>query len=389
MKKWTAVQYDLTKALSAVVKSNPPRITIPSGQKLELIIELEDDAYTKLYKDPTWAAKMQEKANAKTTPVLDRVKLKVKQADEKSQKFDQKTADIFSKDINSYISQEMAKAGKEMAAEIDKLFEDYKKGKTELTKFRIKCGGKITLNAIGIVAAAAVAGATHAVLAPPAIVAIVRSSIVIAQECAKLAVDADTAAKLINKELLILVKIMESGKAKAGKEIALSVISGVLGIETPSVTNLEGHIDVHGVKIIELTKKSHELGPKLNDAMDREQKWTTKLKENEKNLSPAKVKKLKEKVAQSVKVLEKMVETVIKFNEGVDRAEERHKGYKKALEDLKKGIPGWVKYVTPITGAAVNVGLAIGNPTSALEAMLGVITSVESDVASTLLDTAL
>ena len=384
MKKWTAVQYDLTKLLSAEVKSD--RIKIPPNEKLELIIELEDAAYDRLAKDPTWLQKMHDRANAKVVPVLDVVKKKVREADEKSQKFDAKTADIFSKDINAFISQKMQTAGKEMAAEVDKFFEEYKKGKSELLKFRIKSGGKITLNAITVIGATAVAGASHGAMAPPAIVAIVRASIVISQECVKLGLDADKFAKIIQAELKVLKELMEKGKQKAAKEVALSALSGVLGIETPSLTNLESHIEVHKVDITKLEVKSHELGAKVNEAYDRQIKWDDKLKQNEKSLSPGKVAKLNDKIEKSVKTLKSVIDATVKVNRAVERAQLRQKTFEDALTALKKGVPDWVKYVTPAVTMAVDIGLAIGGAGSVLEGALGTIATAETDIASVLLD---
>ncbi len=151
MKKWTAVQYDLSKNLAAV----PTKLVkIPAGLTLLLIIELEDELYTRLAKDSVWLARMQEEANAKALPVIESLKVKIKDADEKVAKFDAKTAVIFSNDLNAFLKQKMDLAGVEMAKEIDKYFEEYKKNQKDLTKFRIKSGTKITFNAISIVSEA-------------------------------------------------------------------------------------------------------------------------------------------------------------------------------------------------------------------------------------------
>jgi hypothetical protein len=420
-KTWTAVEYDLSKRLTAAAPNK--RLTIPPNMKLQLVITLEDAAYARLSKDPTWVQKMQEKANAKAVPVLDRLTAQVKEMDTKAAKFDAKTAQIFTNDINKLISTVMEQAGREMAKEIDTFFDQYKKDKKELTSFRIKSAGKISINAVGIVASAAVAGATHAVLAPPAIVAIVRASVVIGQECVKLALDADQFAKLINAELKVLAKFMEDskkkaeeklsliqkamaenkpidekeikkqaqlvalkeGKIKPGKEFALSAISGLLGVETPSITNLESHIGVHEVDITKLEKKSHELGPKVYEAMDKEEKWRTKLNA-EKNLPSEKVTKLKDKLGKAEKVLQKMVEATTKINESVTKAKLRHKRYKDILEAMKNGVPEWLQWVTPVTSMAVDIGLTVAGGGSALELALGVVQTAESDIAQVLID---
>jgi hypothetical protein len=388
-KKWTAVQYDLTKILTPLAAHK--RLDIPQGLKLELVIDLDDAAYTKLSKDPTWLQKMQTKANEKVQPTLEVVKKKVKDTDEKvnkivigASKLDPKTALIFQNDINTYINQQMTAAGKAMATEVDKFFEEYKKNDKALQTFRFKSGGKITLNAISIVASAAVAGATHAVLAPPAIVAIVRSAIVISQECTKLALNADKFAVIINGELKALMVIMEKGKAKAAKEVALSAISGVLGIETPSVTNLGSHIEVHKHDITKLAIESHKLSPKINEALDKQDKWQKKV-EGQKDLPPAKVTKLKEKIKKAETALDALVKAVVKVNEAVERAEKRQEKYEKALADLKKGVPGWVAYVTPLVGLATDIGLSVAAGGAALDIALGVIETAEIDIASALM----
>ena len=327
------------------------RLAIPPNLKLELVIELDDAVYAKLSKDPTWLQKMQTKANEKVQPTLEVLKKKVKDTDEKvnkivigSSRLEPKTADIFKNDINAYINQQMTAAGKAMATEVDKFFEDYKKNDKELQKFRLKSAGKISLNAISIVASAAVAGATHAALAPPAIVAIVRSAIVISQECTKLALNADKFAVIINGELKALMLIMEKGKAKAAKEVALSAISGVLGIETPSVTNLGSHIEVHKHDITKLAIESHKLSPKIMEAMDKQEAWQKKMV-SQKDLPPAKVTKLNEKLKKAETALDAIIKAVEKVNVAVERAEKRQEKYDKALADLKKvfqaGLPTW------------------------------------------------
>ena len=135
MKKWTAVEYDVSKVL---IGTSPKHIEIPAGMKLQLEIQLEDDAYGRLSRNPTWLQKMQEKANSKVNPVLAELKKKVADMDGKAAKFDPKTADIFTKDINSFIKQKLDGAGVVVAKEVNQLFEEYKKGQSDLTKFKLK-----------------------------------------------------------------------------------------------------------------------------------------------------------------------------------------------------------------------------------------------------------
>ena len=82
MKKWTAVEYDLTKKL--MEGAQPKRVTIKPGMKLELIIELDDKVYAKLSKDSVWIQRMQTKANEKAKPTIELAIQMVKKADEKA-----------------------------------------------------------------------------------------------------------------------------------------------------------------------------------------------------------------------------------------------------------------------------------------------------------------
>ena len=214
--------------------------------------------------------------------------------------------------------------------------------------------------------------------------AIVRSAIVISQECTKLALNADKFAVIINGELKALMVIMDKGKAKAAKKVALSALSGVLGIETPSVTNLGSHIEVHKHDITKLAIESHKLSPKILEAMDKQEAWQKKM-ESQKDLPPAKVTKLKEKLKKAETALDAIIMAVEKVNEAVERAEKRQEKYDKALADLKKGVPGWVAYVGPLVGMATDIGLSVAGGGKALDIALGVIQTAEIDIASTLM----
>ena len=392
MKKWTAVQYDVSKKLAEVPTK---RVKIPAGITLLLIIELEDDLYKRLIKDPVWIHRVQERANAKALPVIEALKTKVKDADAKAEKFDTKTAAIFSNDLNAFLKQKMDAAGAEMAKDVDKFFEEYKKGQTDLLKFRIKSGAKITLNGISIVGAVAVSAASHGALAPAGIVAIARSGVVIAQECAKLATTADQIAKLIQGELKILQAILIKDMANAStkqkvaqgtKEAALGVVSGLLGVETPSLKNCKSHIEVHKVDIAKLDKQSHELGKTIPHAMDEEEKWRKKFDDAKKSLPADKVGKIVQKKEQAEKALHQMLEATFKVGKAVNRANERQELFEKTLAAMEKGVPEWVGYFQTATTLAVDIGLAIGSASSLLDGALSVLSAAEVDITSELVD---
>jgi len=111
------VSYDVTGILKAVPTQH---VTIPNN--LNLIIELEDAAYNELRKDPVWTHRVHDIARDKADPVLNEIKKRVADADRKASKFDKKTADIFSKDLDSDAKSEMRKLAPQVPPLVDKFF---------------------------------------------------------------------------------------------------------------------------------------------------------------------------------------------------------------------------------------------------------------------------
>jgi hypothetical protein len=393
MKKWTAVQYDLSKKL--IDGAKPQRVDIKPGMKLELIIELEDAAYAKLSKDNVWIHRMQEKANAKAQPVIAHVIELVKKADQKALNFDQKTATIFSKDLEVTIKNAMEAAGKEMATEVDKLFDEYKKGQKELTTFRIKSSAKITINVISIAGHVAVAVASHGAHVPLAIIGIIRNANNIGQECVKLFLDADGFAKIIIGEIAVLEKLIEQNAnpsnaeklKKSAKEIGLNLLSGALGIETPSLANCEEHIKVHHIDIQKLEKESHQLGQTVNAALDKEEEWRGKFNQAlAKNKNSKEIGKIVVKKEKAEKGLNHLVESIHKVNEGINRAKERQELFEKTLKAMKEGVPEWTKYARQVGSLAVDIGLSMGDVKDALGTAVEVFAELEKTTLEVVID---
>jgi hypothetical protein len=393
MKKWNAVEYDLSKKL--IDGAQPKRVDIKPGMKLELIIELDEKAYARLAKDNVWLHRMQEKANAKAQPAIERAIGLVKKTDLKALNFDEKTALIFSKDLETAIKNEMEKAGKEMATEVDKLFEEYKKGQKDLTVFRIKSGAKITLNVISIAGHVVVAAASHGAHVPLAIIGIIRNANAIGQECVKLFLNADGFAKIIQGEIAVLAKLIEQNAnpsnaeklKKSAKEIGLNLLSGVLGIETPSLANCEEHIKVHYIDIQKLEKKSHELGQTVNAALDKEEEWRKNFqKALAKNKNSVEIGKIVVKKEKAEKALDKLLNSIFKVNEGINRAKERQDLFEKTLKAMKEGVPEWTKYAKTVGSLAVDIGMSMGDVKEALQTAVEVIGELEKTTTEVLIE---
>ncbi|HUB77852.1 MAG TPA: hypothetical protein VMB03_03595 [Bryobacteraceae bacterium] len=392
MKKWTAVEYDLTKKL--IEGAQPKRVELKPGMKLELIIELDDKVYARLAKDNVWIHRMQEKANEKAKPAIEAAVQLVKKTDEKAQNFDEKTANIFSKDLESAIKSKMETAGTEMAKEVDKLFEEYKKGQKDLSTFRIKSAGKITLNVISIGGHIAVAAASHGAHVPLAIIGIIRNANAIGQECIKLFLNADQFAKIIQGEIKVLETFMQKNLdttrqkvSQSIKEIGLNLISGALGIETPSLKNCEEHIKVHYIDIQKLEKESHQLGQTVNAALDKEREWHNKVQEAiKKGKNSKEIGKIVLKRESAEKALDKLLNSIFKINEGINRAKERQDLFEKTLKAMKDGVPAWTGYAKTVGSLAIDIGLSMGDVKEALETAVEVIGELEKTTAEVVIE---
>jgi hypothetical protein len=385
---WKAVQFNLAKDIEGKVQ--PKRVKIPKDLDVEVNIDLDKEAYALLSKDPTWLQRMQTKAKEKADAAVADLVAAVKTAEAKSEKFDAKTAEIFSKDLTAAFEKRMQIAGNEMVKEIDKLFDDYKKGKAGLLKFRIKSGCKIGASVIAIAASTAITAASHGALTPFAGVAIVRGGVVIAQECAKLATGCSQVAKLVEGELVILKKVMGENLKndelmtklrRNGAETALGVLSGLAGAETPSLKNCRIHIELHKTDISKLDQESKRLSEKIYEIMDVGQDWDKRCKEAVKKGLPAeKIAKVQKGLKSSEDSLDKFLKATIKVNESVDTAWANHKRFDETLTSLSGGVGAWTKYVDTAVNLAVDIGIAVGDASKVVESVANTFIAVANDV---------
>lgn len=385
MKKWEVIRWDFNKLMNVSAKN----VTVPP-LTMQLVVDLDDSLYKAIAGDSRWVHLLVEKGQSKVLPAAGDMAKMIVAADQKAGKFDAKTAGIFSKDLSAAMEDKMKKAGDQMAKECQIFVEEYKKGNKELVRFQAKCGAKITFTAVVVGVTTAASVASHGALAPLGIVAIVKGGIVITQEIVKLAIDADGAAKIINGELIVLKKLMsekiQNAKSKGATEVALNVISKALSIETPSIKNVDGHIEVHGKKILEMEKKSHELAPLLHQAMDKEEKYRKQVAAMKASIERSKLAKVEAKLDLSEKALESMTNRTFKIADAIGKAHERETKWKDAVDALKKGIPDWIKYVDVAIGMAMDISMAVADASGAAEQALAAIIAAENVITLELVD---
>jgi chaperonin cofactor prefoldin len=374
--------------LKSSLGSKLKRIELPKTMLMEVVIELDDELYASLAKNPSWLQKIQTAAAAKARSAMDDVEKQILQAEAKAQNFDPKVAAAFTRDVQVLLEKGAKAASDDMADACEKLITDYKKGQKELLKFRVKCSGKIALTSVLVTGGVVLSVTTFGGLTPLGIVGIVKGGLAIGQEIVKLALDADKAGKLIQAELTVLKKLMNEENAKAktsgkvaqgAKEIGLNVFSKVLGVETPSLKNCQSHIEVHKVDIAKIEKKSKDLSKTIYEAMDEQAKQAKALTVAKKTLPANKVGKISIQVDKVEKVLDELLKSTINLNESIERAEKRQEQFEKALDAMKDGIPGWVKWVDVAVGLSVDLATGITDASSALEkAVSGVSSAIQA-----------
>ena len=375
-KKWNAVEYDAAKYLKSALGSKLKRIELPKTMLIEVVIELDDELYAALAKNPSWLQKIQTGAAAQARSAMGDVEKQILLAEAKAQKFDTKAAAVFTRDVQALLEKGAKAASDDMAGICEKLINEYKKGQKELTKFRVKCGGKIALTTVLVTGGAVLSVVTVGALSPLGVIGIVKGGLAVGQEIVKLALSADQVAKLIQAELAVLKKLMNEENARAkkigkvaqgAKEIGLNMLSKVLGVETPSLKNCQSHIEIHKIDIAKIEQKSKKLSETIYDAMDAQAKQAKALAVAKKTLPSAKVGKISMAVDKVEKGLDELLKATIKVNEAVERADKRQLQFEKALDAMKEGMPGWVKWVDVAMSLALDVATGIADASSAME----------------------
>jgi uncharacterized coiled-coil DUF342 family protein len=377
---------DMTDHLTKAVQ--PKHFKIPAGLELKFNIELDDKIYDKLHKDAVWVNDMRKKAIAKGLVSLDRLEAEAKRIDIMYEGLHPSDVKPFILKLQTSLKTEMKTAGDAMAKEINQLIADYKKKKTELRNFNIKCVGKISSSVGSIAVSTGLAAASHGAGLPFVIIGIVKDMAQIAQQCAKLAADVDHYETLVQNELALVGVFIEkhatnvtpTAKAK-GKtitaEIGLNAISGVLGIEFGSLGSCEKHIKEHGVKINQLYVQFHAYGKKitqvekgLDDWNEKARKAHTAWKDSPKLLED--LKKAEQKYNKVRDVYNRLWDATPGMRDKIQKQLDNQKLFTETLEKMKKGVPEWTKYAKDVAGLAAGVGLGMHDLSKLAETLVEV-----------------
>lgn len=388
-----AVSFNLSRALQG--KVHVQYVQIPQDLNVELEIELDQKLFDILSRNPTWLQMLQSKAKARADLVVEEMRKITLQVDATASLFDRSIAAKFNAILREKLNAQLRVAGKAMADESVRLFEDFKKGQRDLTFFQIKCCAKIGITAIVSAGSIAMSVLTAGALSPLGIWGVVKSGLTVVQECVKLASNVEMTGKLVDKEFVFLKKIMNENIAaqttgrkirQGAAEIALNVASRAVGLDTPSMKNCKGHIDLYKTNIAKLEKESRKLSEVIYKAMDLQESYSNKCKNAVKYLPAKEVGKIRMSLEQSEKALDTLLKNTIDINVSIEKANDRHKKYEETIDAMMKGLPKYLTLVDFVLSTGVDIASGIGDAATSFEKASGAIYTSVTSIESELLD---
>jgi hypothetical protein len=388
-KTWTAVDYDAAKALKSEVR-NLEFIELPRKLDVQVVLELDEDLYKILAKNPTWLAKLQNKAMDEAEDAVKKGGKLLEAADKDAKTLDKKAAEASTREIQKKIEDLFDKASDDMAKVAAKLVDDYVKGDKALTAYKRKAWGKIAVTAL-TVAGGAVLTAVGGGMNPVAWVSVVRGCITVAKELDKLASDTDSVAISIRKELNFLDKWLSDGidaETKKGKltkgvrEVGLNFICKALNLNAvPSMKVCEEHIALHGKNITAIERESKKFSEGVYAAMDAQDAWAKEFNKAKATQPASAVGKVKIELEKAEKTLDSLVKNVISLNVTIEDAEKENVAFEKAFKALEDGLPGWSKYVDSAVSLGVDLYSGIHEAHSAVDKALSVVSALAQTAA--------
>lgn len=341
---------DLQKALPDKVKLGAVTLSVE--------LTLEDAGYKKIANSPLWLQKANETAK-KFIPgavggVVDDIK---------------KAKDLDDRALNALLVKRGDDAADKLADAMEKALAAWVKDKKEYTSYKVKSAGKIVVSTAGVVASAASIGLTAGAASPVAIISMARSSIGLAQNVAKLAMEAETVERMIRKDISVLsvafAKNKENKAAQNMKELALSGIAAVLGVDTPSINNCQSRIELYHNKLTGLKKDHAKFAGTIYKLMDLQETLQKKVDNTAK--SAKNYGKLKKTLDSAEKVLDDVLKRVVAIGERIDTGEKNDKLYADFISALQAGVSKWTKYAQTVMTLTITLGTAISTHTDVIE----------------------
>jgi flagellar biosynthesis chaperone FliJ len=151
-------------------------------------------------------------------------------------------------------------------------------------------------------------------------------------------------------------------------------------VESTSVKNVKGRIELHRIDIAKLDTKSKKYSEQIYKVMDLGKVWEKKVEDAIKaGLKPDKVSKVKAGLKSVEDALDKLLNSTIKVNEAVEKAWENQHRFEDTIKKLSEGVQAWTKWVDVVVGATVDIGIAVGKPDVIMEAVVNTFITVSND----------
>lgn len=267
------------------------------------------------------------------------------------------------KQIKESVAEAQTAASAQMSTLLEAAIKAHVQDKKRLKSFRIKSAAKIFSGTLAIVGSVAHAALSWGATAPLAVVNATRAGFKITQAIVMLCISARKLEVVISGEFKLLETMITkvssdqklSDKLKNdAKEIGLSALSALTGIEGPSVDNIAKRIERYRSCVTELENEASGLAKAADQAMQANT-----------DLSQAVIVKSNNKLAAvfdlNAKGLSDVLDKIAKINVEIKScyiiAEEFEKRHKK----LAKAKHGWTEWVAIGLSVGVDLGLGVGS----------------------------
>lgn len=238
-----------------------------------------------------------------------------------------------------------------------------KNAEKAIIQVRAAKSGIVVLDSGLIAGHVAHAAASFGATAPLAIIAIVRQSLDIVHIVGKAAMSINSLAKVITKEIKLVVDYYSADKAEAvGTEIVLNAVKGVLGVDVPSVATCNDHIKEYEHKIRTLSSSYNQLQRELSEMKRVLDGYKKLMKFDEAKGMPADQRReWIALIASTTEAYLALLTCADDKDRRIDEAEQNVVGWRETLSTIEEKTGKWAKYVAKATALATSAGLGLGH----------------------------
>jgi hypothetical protein len=270
---------------------------------------------------------------------------------------------VFATEIRQQIAACEKWTGINFASWMTGFIREQKNAEKAIIQVRVAKSGAVVLDSGLIAGHAAHAAASFGATAPLAIIAIVRQSLDIVNIVGKAAMRIDSLAKVISKEIKLVVNYYAADKpAAVGTEIVLNAVKGVLGVDVPSVATCNEHITEYEHKIRTLSSSYNQLQRELADMKRVLDGYKQLMKFDEaKGMTADQRREWIALIASVTKSYLALEASGDDKDRRIDEAEKNVVDWRETLSTIEEKTGKWQKYVAKGVALATSAGLGLGH----------------------------